>query len=148
MTDISSPLKTIEDRLSGSFGVSADATHPNHVDSEEEAMMFLKTARRGLALQLLHKENHEHMLDDCGDDLNHATELWQCVWESYFNNDGTDLMGFLNIALQQHAELWGHDLIDDEPEEREPYMTHSMTVTEQAIDELNARYDYEGLNDE
>lgn len=111
MTDISSPLKTIEDRLIGNFGVTADATHPNHVDSEEAALEFLKTARRGLAVQLLHQEGHEHMLDDCGDDLNHATELWQACWDSWFNNDGTDLMGFLNIALKQHADLWGHDYV-------------------------------------
>lgn len=113
MTDISLPLKTLEERLTGTFGVTADATHPNHVDSEEEAIEFLRNVRRGLAIQLLHQEDHEHMLDDCGDDLNHATELWQCCWESYFNNDGTDLMGFLNIALKAHAELWGHDLITE-----------------------------------
>lgn len=111
MTDISIPLKELENRLTGSFGVTADGTHSNHVDSEEEAIEFLRTARRGLAIQLLHQEDHEHMLDDCGDDLNHATDLWLAVWQSYFMNDGSDFMNFLNQALKQHAEEWGHDLI-------------------------------------
>jgi hypothetical protein len=114
MTDISLPLKTLEERLDGAFGVTADATHPNHVDSEEEAMMFLRTTRRGLAIQLLHQEAHEHMFDDCGDDLVHATELWAIVYHAYFMHDAVDFMTELNKALAVHADAYGHDLIEED----------------------------------
>ena len=89
------------------FGVSADAKHPTHVANDEEAMQFLRTARQGLADTLLGQNTHEHMLDDCGDDLNHATELWNVCWEAYWPNDGTDFAEELNKGLAQHGVDWG-----------------------------------------
>ena len=44
--------------------------------------------------------------------------------------------------------LEARDASEEEPEEREPYMTHSMLVAEQGIDEYSAWEDSQGLNDE
>lgn len=55
-----------------------------------EACVILRTARRMLTLVLLDQEEHEHMADDCGDDLLAATENWVTLFEAYSNTSGDD----------------------------------------------------------
>jgi len=95
--------------LDGAFGVTADASHPLRVETEEEAETFFLTARRGLVMTLLAQETHDHRLDDCGDDVNHASELWDAVWNAYFVNDGQDRVNSLNTVLAAHNEEWAHE---------------------------------------
>ncbi len=54
----------------------------------EKALEVIRAARRMLLMTLLTQEHHEHMLDDCGDDLAAATDNWATLHRAYFANDG------------------------------------------------------------
>lgn len=79
-------------------------THP-------QAMEVMRAARRMLLMTLLTQEHHEHMLDDCGDDLSAATDNWEALHGLYFNNDGTDFEVHVKNWLldEDHVGLGGCD---------------------------------------
>lgn len=54
----------------------------------ETAKKVIQAARRKLLFQLLSMETHEHWFDDCGDDLQIATENWAYLHDLYFGSDG------------------------------------------------------------
>lgn len=60
--------------------------------TDDQALWCLRWARRTLLSHLLHQELHEHMLDDCGDYLQGATENWYKLWKAYFDNDGDEAL--------------------------------------------------------
>jgi hypothetical protein len=93
----------------------------------EHAREVLREARRMLVIQLQSQENHEHMLDDCGDYLYAATENWNRLFSAYWENDGdeTAFVRAVREFLKESPTEWlgcdgeiRYDLWSDEYVER------------------------------
>lgn len=95
--------------------------------TEEQAMDIMRLARRRLLNLLIGQEYHEHMTDDCGDDLQAATENWWYLWKSYFDNDGTDYVGYVrNWLMNPDDEDCGPTLGGSDGEIRYDILTEAL----------------------
>jgi hypothetical protein len=76
----------------------------------DQAWEVMRAARRMLILTLLHQEAHEHMGDDCGDDLDAATTAWNDLYN--LTEDGWASEAEYTKAVQewlQSSQLYGVD---------------------------------------
>lgn len=94
-------IQAIQDRLTKLFppDIHFDSLASIEALTDDQAMAVMRAVRRRMLYQLLSQEHHEHMGDDCGDDLEAATYNWSKLWNDYFMNDGTDFTAHVKKFL-------------------------------------------------
>lgn len=94
-----------------------------------QALGVIRAARRMLLMTLLTQEHHEHMLDDCGDDLDAATHNWYRLHNAYFANDGDE------DHVRNDVQKWLLDADDEGLGGSDGEIRH-MILSENLLEEL------------